>query len=40
MEQLNVTKRHNGSILLLEEDYYVTPDYLAAARLLLAGKSK
>ncbi|XP_077547788.1 alpha-1,6-mannosyl-glycoprotein 2-beta-N-acetylglucosaminyltransferase-like [Haemaphysalis longicornis] len=40
MESLNATRKHDGPILLLEEDYYVSADYLAAVRLLLANKPK
>ncbi|KAH7986633.1 hypothetical protein HPB51_026623 [Rhipicephalus microplus] len=36
MESLNVTRNHEGPITLLEEDYYVAPDYLDAVRLLLS----
>ncbi|XP_075730471.1 alpha-1,6-mannosyl-glycoprotein 2-beta-N-acetylglucosaminyltransferase [Rhipicephalus microplus] len=36
MESLNVTRNHEGPIMLLEEDYYVAPDYLDAVRLLLS----
>lgn len=27
-DELRVTRRHNGMLLLLEEDYYVSPDFL------------
>ncbi|KAK8759531.1 hypothetical protein V5799_002838 [Amblyomma americanum] len=40
MEKLNATRYHDGPILLLEEDYYVAPDYLSAVMLLLASKPK
>ncbi|EEC15707.1 beta-1,2-N-acetylglucosaminyltransferase II, putative, partial [Ixodes scapularis] len=38
MDTLNVTRSHQGPVLLLEEDYYVAPDYLSAARQLLDNK--
>ncbi|KAH6922218.1 hypothetical protein HPB50_010881 [Hyalomma asiaticum] len=38
MESLNVTRNHEGPIMLLEEDYYVAPDYIDAVRLLLANR--
>ncbi|CAN8005798.1 unnamed protein product, partial [Ixodes pacificus] len=40
MDTLNVTRSHQGPVLLLEEDYYVAPDYLSAARLLLDNKQR
>ncbi|CAN8025810.1 unnamed protein product, partial [Ixodes persulcatus] len=40
MDTLNVTRSHKGPVLLLEEDYYVAPDYLSAARLLLDNKQR
>ncbi|KAH7975641.1 hypothetical protein HPB52_003936 [Rhipicephalus sanguineus] len=36
MESLNLTRNHEGPIMLLEEDYYVAPDYIDAVRLLLS----
>lgn len=38
MESLNLTRNHEGPIMLLEEDYYVAPDYIDAVRLLLANR--
>ncbi|XP_064485240.1 alpha-1,6-mannosyl-glycoprotein 2-beta-N-acetylglucosaminyltransferase-like isoform X3 [Ornithodoros turicata] len=38
--KLNITKNHDGPMLLLEEDHYVTPDLLVMAKLMLSEKNR
>ncbi|XP_077547795.1 alpha-1,6-mannosyl-glycoprotein 2-beta-N-acetylglucosaminyltransferase-like [Haemaphysalis longicornis] len=38
LEGMNATRNHSGPFLLLEEDYYVSPDYLSAVALMLKSK--